>query len=83
MEENEEEYETIKSRYRTDDTDSDLNKPQWVFFIVFYLVLPLQFTYYKGDISYNQRSGPFLTLIVNIVQNLPILFFEIIIFQSY
>ncbi|XP_023338648.1 uncharacterized protein LOC111709253 [Eurytemora carolleeae] len=27
MEENEEEYETIKSRYRTDDTDSDLNKP--------------------------------------------------------
>ena len=31
MEENEEGYESIKSRYRTDDTDNDLNKPQWVF----------------------------------------------------
>ena len=37
MEENEEGYESTKSRYRTDDTDSDLNKPQWVF-LSFYLV---------------------------------------------
>ena len=34
MEENEEGYESIKSRYRTDDTDNDLNKPQWVFFYI-------------------------------------------------
>ena len=49
MEENEEGYESTKSRYRTDDTDSDLNKPQWVF-LSFYLVMLLRFTYYKGDI---------------------------------